>query len=228
MSAADPNSNDGCDAPAVRSGTSTEAPGIRADQSLAVRCVNFGVFQAAWFSCVLGGARGWVWAAPAAAFLASATHLSLARSRRVEFRILLSVAAMGTVADMVLVAFGVVAMRHATFGVPATLAWFASLWIAFATTLNSSMSWLTRLQHRRALVASIFGAIGGPTAYLAGQRLGAITLPRDWSLALLALEWAILTPLAVSLAARPSAGRPAPGTRSVTSAINGQDPRVRR
>lgn len=121
---------------------------FRADQSLAVRCVNFGVFTAAWFSCVLGGARGWVWAAPAAAsWHRRSTWPSPKRTALV--RILLSVAAMGTVADMALVAFGVVTMPAARSACPPR-SWFASLWIAFATTLDSSMSWLTHLQHRRA------------------------------------------------------------------------------
>ena len=42
----------------------------------------------------------------------------------------------------------------------------------------------------------VIGLIGGPLAYIAGTKLGAVTLPRgNLSLLILAIEWAILTPL---------------------------------
>lgn len=213
---------------AMRSGTAREPLQGRVGPSLAVRCVNFAVFQAAWFACVLGAARGWLWAAPAAAFVAMAVHLTITSSRRTELLILLGVASMGIAADIALVMTGVVSMRHEAFGMAATLVWFASLWIAFATTLNSSMSWLTRFRYRKILIATLFGAIGGPLAYLAGQRLGAVALPRDSSLAVLALEWAILMPLAVTIAARFSVEASATNRSVARPAINGRVRAVRR
>jgi hypothetical protein len=47
-----------------------------------------------------------------------------------------------------------------------------SLWLAFATTLNHSLRWLTC----RPVAAALAGALGGPLAYLAGAKLGALTL----------------------------------------------------
>ena len=69
-----------------------------------------------------------------------------------------------------------------------------SLWAAFATTLNHSLRWVAR----RPLIATLLGAIGGPLAYLAGAKLGAmhIAVPQTaipvigvaWGIAMLALS----------------------------------------
>jgi uncharacterized protein DUF2878 len=61
-----------------------------------------------------------------------------------------------------------------------------SLWIAFATTLNHSLRWLMT----RPVGAALAGALGGPLAYLAGARLGALTLVTPaTTLAIIALLW---------------------------------------
>jgi hypothetical protein len=68
-----------------------------------------------------------------------------------------------------------------------------------ATTLNLSLRWL----HGRFLLASVFGAIGGPLAFLAGERLGAVVFP-DTMLAMLVLGagWGVLFTLLVILGMR--------------------------
>lgn len=228
MNAADTNAGASTEATAVKHAPPDHAAPAHAAPSLPARCINFAVFQAAWFASVLGAARGWVWAAPAGALVALAVHLMLTHSRRKELMVLLSVASLGIAADALLVLTGVVAMRHESFNMAATILWFASLWISFATTLNSSMSWLTRLRHQRILVACLFGAIGGPMAYLAGQRLGAISLSRDSSLLVLAVEWAGLTPLAVAIAARLGADPSIAGPRGAHPTINRHPPEARR
>ena len=66
--------------------------------------------------------------------------------------------------------------------------WMVSLWMAFATTLNHSLRWLTS----RPWVATLSGAIGGPLAYLAGAKLGAMTLASPVSaMLLIAGLWAV-------------------------------------
>ena len=66
--------------------------------------------------------------------------------------------------------------------------WMLSLWMAFATTLNHSLRWLMT----RPLAAALAGAIGGPLAYLAGARLGALALVEPWfGLTLIAGLWAL-------------------------------------
>ena len=69
----------------------------------------------------------------------------------------------------------------------------------FGTTLNLSMGWLKG----RFLLAAIFGAIGGPLSYIAGQKLGGIVLV-DSSMALgaLAVGWAVFMPILLIIAQR--------------------------
>lgn len=203
------------------------APVADGQPSVLLKVVNFAAFQGAWFACVLGAARGWWWAAPAAALVALALHLGLSQSRRAEMGMVVLVALLGLAVDTVLVMSGVVRLRHESFALSTTIVWFASLWVCFATTLNSSLSWLTRLRRWRTSAAALFGGVGGPLAYLAGQRLGAIVLTRGGlSIVILAVEWAIVTPLAVLLARRfaavgANANRPASATRLAIKGTTG-------
>ena len=77
--------------------------------------------------------------------------------------------------------------------------WIVTMWMLFATTLNSSMRWLKG----RRLLAAVLGAVAGPLSYLAGQRLGGMEFvePRA-ALAFLAVGWAAVMPLVVTLAER--------------------------
>ena len=51
-------------------------------------------------------------------------------------------------------------------------AWLLTMWAQFATTFRHSL----RTVISRPPQAALFGAIGGPIAFLAGERLGAVTL----------------------------------------------------
>ena len=63
-----------------------------------------------------------------------------------------------------------------------------ALWVAFATTLNHSLRWLMR----RPIVAALAGAVFGPVAYLAGEKLGALSLPAPAiALPMLAAAWCV-------------------------------------
>lgn len=75
--------------------------------------------------------------------------------------------------------------------------WMTALWMAFASTLNGSMSWLSG----RVGVAALAGAVFGPMSYLAGERLGAIALNANTavSLGILAVTWALLMPALLSI-----------------------------
>ena len=77
--------------------------------------------------------------------------------------------------------------------------WMVALWAIFATTLNVSLRWL----RARTGLATLFGAIGGPAAYYAGAKLGALELARTGAaLAAIAAGWAILTPVLLRVALR--------------------------
>jgi len=73
------------------------------------------------------------------------------------------------------------------------------MWPLFATTLNVSMKWMKG----KYLLASLFGAIGGPLAYLAGHRLGAVEFSSTLNaMFVIGIGWAVMMPLLVNLAER--------------------------
>lgn len=67
-----------------------------------------------------------------------------------------------------------------------------SLWVNFAATLNGP---LRSLRGRYGL-STLLGAVGGPAAYAAGERLGAVTFgdTRALSFAALSAAWALAVP----------------------------------
>lgn len=85
-------------------------------------------------------------------------------------------------------------MRYAPGVITPPLAplWILALWILLATTLHLSMRWL----QERLFVAAALGAIAAPLSYLAGARLGALTLPQvEPALLVQAVGWAVLLPV---------------------------------
>jgi fucose 4-O-acetylase-like acetyltransferase len=83
--------------------------------------------------------------------------------------------------------------------------WIIALWAGFATLLPVSLRWLLG----RWRTAALFGAVGGPLAYYAGMKLGAVSFPDPVvALAALAGGWAVLTPLTCWIALKLSADPP--------------------
>ena len=147
---------------------------------------NFVAYQCAWFAVILGAAHGMPQAGAAVAVVLVAVHLAL-RRERAEWRLIAAAVIAGVVVDSALVISGKVQFASAW---PPSFApfWMVSLWMAFATTLNHSLRWLMT----RPLAAAAAGAIGGPLAYLAGARLGALTLVEPGvGLTLIAVLWAL-------------------------------------
>lgn len=169
--------------------------------------LNFIAFQAAWFACVLGGANDRALAGTMVVGAVIGLHLALAR-RPVPEALLIAVAAViGLVWDSWLVTFGL--MSYSTGSLAPGLApyWIVAMWALFATSLNLSMAWLKG----RPWLAALFGAVGGPLAYLAGARLGGLQMPDPvLALGVQALGWAVLLPVLTSLAARLNGFGPAP------------------
>ena len=77
--------------------------------------------------------------------------------------------------------------------------WLIAMWALFATTLNVSMRWMKN----KYLLASAFGAIGGPIAYYAGHRIGAVDFNDTWT-AMIAVGagWAVIMPGLMALTTR--------------------------
>lgn len=67
--------------------------------------------------------------------------------------------------------------------------WLLIMWAQMATTFDFSLRPIVS----RPMAAMAFGALGGPLAFVAGERLGAVTLQRPLTpgLLLLAISWAL-------------------------------------
>lgn len=78
--------------------------------------------------------------------------------------------------------------------------WLPLMWAQFATTLHYSLGWLRASRLR----AALFGALGGPLAFFAGHRLGAVQFAQPLWLTLLTLSvlWGIAVPLIARWARR--------------------------
>jgi hypothetical protein len=161
--------------------------------------LNFIAFQAAWFACVLGGANDRALVGTMVVAAVIGLHLALAQRPRPEALLIAVAAVIGLVWDSWLVAFGLMSYTTGNLAPGVAPYWIVAMWALFATSLNLSMAWLKG----RPWLAALFGAVGGPLAYLAGARLGGLQMS-DPVLALGAqsLGWAVLLPILTRLATR--------------------------
>ena len=157
---------------------------------------NFIVFQVAWLSSVIGGAREMPWLGPVFVLGALAVHLSFARKRFEELLLVFTCAAIGASFDSALVAAGWVTYKSGLFSEHLAPYWIVTMWMLFATTLNVSMRWM----RGRPGLAAAFGFYGGPAAYIAGEALGGIVLVNQFAaLGALAVGWAVMMPMLIWL-----------------------------
>lgn len=174
---------------------------------------NLVAFQAGWLACVLGGAHGAWFLGAAIAIVIVAWHLARAPHPWPEAGLIGTIAALGYLWDSVLVAGGWFVYAHGNVVAGWAPAWILAMWLLFPITLNASLGWLKQ----RPWLASVFGVVGGPLAYYAGARLGAVSLPDPASaLTLQAIGWAVLMPVFVLLARRFDGLRP-PSTEAARS-----------
>jgi len=176
---------------------------------------NFVLFQVAWFACVLGGAHETPWIGPAVVAGVVAYHLSRAPNPKAEFSLLALVAGINTTFDSALAATGWLSYPSGQWHPLLAPYWIVALWVAFATTLNVSLSWLKG----RLLLALAFGAVGGPLAYFAGAQMGGVTFHEPaLALTALAFGWATITPTLVLIATQIDGWRPATSRRALATA----------
>jgi len=160
--------------------------------------LNIVGFQIGWFAAVLGAAHSAAALGTTIALAIVLLHLLRAPRPRDELVLIALAAAAGTTFDSLLAWSGWVEYAHGALLPNIAPHWIVALWILFASTLNVSLAWL---KHRLAM-ATILGVVGGPLAYLGGEKLGALTLAVPAAaLCALALGWGAVTP-ALLIAAR--------------------------
>jgi len=159
----------------------------------------FAIYQAAWFACVLGAARGNPLAGVFAVVAALAVLLAWSRRRNADLRLVGLSVAVGAIWDTLFAASGMVV--YASPGPLPVFAppWILAMWALFAPLLREPLRWL----HGRPALAAALGGIGGPLSYEAAARLGACSFADTaFALAIIAAEWALVTPLLLSAAQR--------------------------
>ena len=174
---------------------------------------NIVAYQVAWFACVLSAAAGMPWIGAAAALTVVATHLSFIDRRAADLQLIGAAVVVGLIVDTVLLRSGELRFVSDTWPEGFAPYWMLSLWAAFATTLNHSLRWVVH----RPMVATLLGAIGGPLAYLAGAKLGALQLASlQTALPLLGVAWGIAM-LTLSLIAMRLQPTPLPKSVAATA-----------
>jgi hypothetical protein len=154
--------------------------------------LNIVLFQLGWFACVLGAANGHAAEGALVALVIIAWHIAQAQAPVREAAIAALAALVGAAFENLLLGLGWMRVQDGVY-------WLVVLWALFATTLNGSL----RALQTRPWLAALFGAVGGPLAYYAGGRMGALDLVQPAAmLAALAVGWALATPLLLSLARR--------------------------
>ena len=161
--------------------------------------VNFLLFQLGWIACVLGGTGKWHWVGTFLVLGIVVFHLSRASRPRTELFLIVVALVIGAVWDSLLVKLNLLEYGHGIFHSEMAPHWIIAMWALFATTLNVSLRWLKD----RWILAVLFGAIGGPLAYLAGHRLGAVFMPDQMmAFVILAVGWGIFMPILMELSKR--------------------------
>lgn len=158
-----------------------------------VAAINLLLCYLGWVACVLPAANALPWIGPLALVPLLLVHFAfLSPDRRVDAFLLAAAAALGLSADALLVQFGLIAFPSSAQLLTPSPLWMVALWINFALTINLCLSFLAG----KYLLASLFGLIAAPFAYLAGSRLGAMTMPRGIGAALcaVAMEWSLSMP----------------------------------
>ena len=160
---------------------------------------NFLMFQVGWFASVLIGASAWHGVAPLVVLVILLTHLAISDDRGSEQKLMAYALLIGLAWENLVSVSGLVVYPSGQPFEQLAPAWIIAMWPLLAITLNVSLRWLKG----RYLLAALFGAIGGPLAFLAGERLGAVVFP-DTALAMLVLAvgWAAMFPLLMRLSQR--------------------------
>jgi hypothetical protein len=148
--------------------------------------LNFFAFQIGWFSAVLGAGHGMLWVGLAVISGVLLFNLIIAADWKHELALATGAACTGFAVDTALTAADVFTPVPFLMPPPFSPLWMVALWVNQATTLNSCLVWL----RGRYFAGALFGAIGGPLAYLGGAKLGAASIPSNHGLLILGIVWA--------------------------------------
>jgi hypothetical protein len=158
--------------------------------------LNAGLFQVAWFACVLGGAAdSSLWGAAA---LVALLGFSLAGGMgRFDLTLAGVAAAVGFLLDTAWIRTGILDYS----GAPFAPLWIVMLWGGVGLTINHSLS----MFQARPWLGGLLAGVTAPLSYLAGERFGAVSIGDPWLLPIVSLVWMLLFAAAFSFSAEAGA-----------------------
>ena len=156
-------------------------------------------YDAVWFTAVAGAGDGKGWPGVIAALAFATARLAFSAHRNIELRLIALALLLGFVLENLCNRAGFI-QYAAAWPLPEAPAWLMALWLAFALTIVPLFGYF----HARPALAALFGAFGGPLAYLGAAHWHAVRLSLPVWPALLALAagWAVALFLLTSLAGR--------------------------
>jgi len=162
--------------------------------------LNFALFYGGWFACIYGMALHKPWLGPLVAVVVVGVHLALSGEQRLrELCTLLTALLIGPLIDT-----AVAATRWLEFVEPLSFGFYAppseiALWAVFATTLHSSLGWLTE----RPWMLAVGCAVSVPITYWIAAGLGAArVLEPVPALLSLGVLWAVGLPVIMRVSQR--------------------------
>ena len=167
---------------------------------------NVGLFKIGWLSCVYGAASGLAFEGCILALFIVAFSIKQASNKHAELLTLVLITLVGVIWESLVASQNL--MVYATQsntqleswaldGLVLAPYWLIVMWALFATTINQSMAWLKD----KLIIAAVMGAIFGPMAFVAGEKLGAVEFANEpAAMVLLAVGWGILMPLVCFIA----------------------------
>lgn len=150
------------------------------------------VSQVGWFACVLGAAWDQPWIGPAFVMGALVLEASTSKQAYRLFSWAAAAMALGLAVDSLLALLGLFRFASPLPVDWVSPPWMVALWLNFALALAGCLKWLAG----RYLLGALLGLAGGPLAYAAGSRLGAMELSDPlWSLVAVGLAWLVAVPV---------------------------------
>ena len=161
---------------------------------------NFCLYQLGWFACVLGAGMGRPGLGMAFALALIVVHLWLSGGTLRQLTLMATAGVIGLTIDTLQLWWGVFCFPHGVIVRWLAPLWVGVLWMQFATILPFSLRWLSR---RYGLSAAL-GLVGGPLAYYAGEKAGAVEFlsPRFLHLGVLGVVWSVAFPALIWISDR--------------------------
>ena len=159
--------------------------------------VNFIIFQACWFACVIGAAKNLGWLGPLMVFITVPLQIHLlTENHRAEIYFAIICGISGFLLETLMIVASAYTPVDQGWG-QVCPPWMAALWFNFALLVSISLAWLKG----KYAAAAILGGLAGPVAYWGGEKLGALTVAETFSRGymILAVMWAIALPMLVYL-----------------------------